>query len=399
MAVRRIGVEERRARLGARHHLAGTAKAADPVEVAGSLVGLHGTDPASVFLAAAARLRAPDAGIDAVWRALYDDRSLLRLLGMRRTVFVLPIELAAVVQAGCTRAIAVTERRKLVRFVAESGAAGPDPARWLAEVERDTLTALAARGEALATELSADVPALRTEVVLAAGTRNETRQRISSRVLLVLAAEGRIVRTRPRGSWVSSQYRWTPAERWLPGGLPDIPIDAARAELARRWLASYGPGTVADLRWWTGWTLGQARGAVAEAGAVEVEVAEGTGLVLPDDVEPAPATEPWVALLPGLDPTAMGWAPGAGRAWYLGEHGPVLFDRTGNVGPTVWCDGRIVGGWAQRPDGVVAYRLLEDIGAEATAAVAEQADRLGKVIGEARVTPRFGTPLHRELSG
>ncbi|HEX6390519.1 MAG TPA: M48 family metalloprotease, partial [Solirubrobacteraceae bacterium] len=47
-----------------------------------------------------------------------------------------------------------------------------------------------------------------------------------------------------------------------------------------------------------------------------------------------------------------------------------LFDRSGNIGPTVWCDGRIVGGWAQRTDGEIALALLEDVGAGAAAAIA-----------------------------
>jgi hypothetical protein len=33
-----------------------------------------------------------------------------------------------------------------------------------------------------------------------------------------------------------------------------------------------------------------------------------------------------------------------------------LFDRSGNPGPTVWWDGRIVGGWAQRADGEVVVQ-------------------------------------------
>jgi hypothetical protein len=90
----------------------------------------------------------------------------------------------------------------------------------------------------------------------------------------------------------------------------------------------------------------------------------------------------------------MGWSE---RAWYLGEHGPALFDRSGNPGPTVWWNGRIVGGWAQRRDGEIAYRLLEDVGAEALAAVEAEAERLGRWIGPVRVTPRFRTPLEREL--
>ena len=101
------------------------------------------------------------------------------------------------------------------------------------------------------------------------------------------------------------------------------------------------------------------------------------------------------ALLPALDPTVMGWKE---RAWYLGEHAPALFDRSGNAGPTVWWNGRIVGGWVQRKDGEVVFRLLEDVGAEATAAVAAEAERLAEWLGETRVLPRFRTPLERTLS-
>lgn len=118
-------------------------------------------------------------------------------------------------------------------------------------------------------------------------------------------------------------------------------------------------------------------------------LADGTALVLADDEAPVDApTQPWVALLPALDPAPMGWQE---RAWYLGEHRARCFDRSGNIGPTVRCDGRIVGGRAQRKsDGEVVVRLLEDVGAEAQRAVAEEADRLRAWIGEARVTPASG---------
>ena len=93
----------------------------------------------------------------------------------------------------------------------------------------------------------------------------------------------------------------------------------------------------------------------------------------------------------------MGWRE---RAWYVGEHTAALFDRSGNIGPTAWWDGRIVGGWAQRQDGEITVRLLEDAGAEAAAAIAAEAERLREWIGPGvRITPRFRTPLERELSG
>jgi hypothetical protein len=118
-------------------------------------------------------------------------------------------------------------------------------------------------------------------------------------------------------------------------------------------------------------------------------------VVLAEDLEPVAAPEPWAALLPALDPTPMGWSE---RGWFLGEHGPLLFDRSGNIGPTVWADGRIVGGWAQRRDGEIALRLLEDVGSEARAAMEAAAARMVSWIGEVRFTPRFRTPLERELS-
>ncbi|MGH7747595.1 MAG: DNA glycosylase AlkZ-like family protein, partial [Candidatus Dormibacteria bacterium] len=162
----------------------------------------------------------------------------------------------------------------------------------------------------------------------------------------------------------------------------------------RRWLAAYGPGTEADLRWWTGWTAAQVRAALAAVAAVEVDLGGAPGLLLPDDLEPVPPAEPWVALLPALDPTVMGWS---GRDWYLGEHGPALFDRSGNAGPTVWCDGRVVGGWAQLPSGAVAHRLLEDIGELAIESVEAKAAELTRRLGAVRITPRFRTPLERAL--
>src|SRR5947208_887403 len=149
--MRRIGAEERRARLGRRHHLAEPERAADVVEAARGVVALHGTDPASVYLAALARMRDPS--IDAIDRALYEERTLVRLLGMRRTMFVLPIDCAPLVQASCAPAIAAQQRRLLLRLIEEAGIANHDE-RWLASLEEATIAAVDRLGEATAAELA-----------------------------------------------------------------------------------------------------------------------------------------------------------------------------------------------------------------------------------------------------
>jgi hypothetical protein len=64
--MRTIGIEEWRARLAVRHHLATRAPGA--AEAAAGVVALHGTDAASGYLSAAARMHAPERDEPAVPR-------------------------------------------------------------------------------------------------------------------------------------------------------------------------------------------------------------------------------------------------------------------------------------------------------------------------------------------
>lgn len=385
-------MDERRARLAVRHHLAPAERAGSVVDVARDLVCLHATDPATVYLSAWARTTRPT--IEAISRALYEDRLLLRMLAMRRTMFVVPAEDVPIFHAGAATGVARTERRRAVSLAAMLGVS--NPAAWFKKAEKAALAALEKRGEATAQELAADVPALRRKVRLNWGKKYESDIGMSSRVLLLMALEGKVVRARPRGSWVSSQYRWAPMDRWLGRPIPAMTVSEAQVEVIRRWLARFGPGTEADIRWWTGWTAREVRAALATIGAVEVDLDSQRGYVLPDDLETTPRPKPWVALLPPLDSTTMGWQA---RDWYLGAHKAHLFDRNGNAGPTIWVNGRIAGGWAMRSTGEIVTRLLEDVGRTAARAVDAEAARLTGWIGAAPAVARFPTPLARELIG
>ncbi len=385
----RISDAQRRARLGRRHHLATRTTAVD--RVAAELVGLHSSDPATVFLAARARVRAFTP--EMLERALYEDRTLLRMLGMRRTMFVVDRELGAVMDAACTQALVPGERRRLVGLLEDQGIAR-DGARWLRRVSDRTVDAIEERGTATANELTKVVPELREKLVMGEGKKWGATVGVSTRVLFLLATEGRIVRARPRGKWLSSQYEWTSLRTWVDP-LPSLTPADARAALLRRWLRTYGPATLRDLTWWAGWTQAHGRAALDAIDAIEVELDDGIGFVLPDDVAPVRAPRRWVALLPGLDPTIMGWKE---RDWYLGPHAARLFDRNGNAGPTVWSDGRIVGGWGQRGDGVVEAELLEPVDDTASRAVAREADALTDWLAGTVVTPRFRTPLEKEIA-
>jgi hypothetical protein len=390
-ARRHINATERRDRLALRHRLAAASRAEGPEEVAGSLVALHGTDPATVHLAVGARLADAAKTVGETERALYDDGTLVRMHGMRNTVFVFPTELTAAVHASTGRTVAARERARLLKNMAEAGA--PDAA-WLTEVEESALAALARRGQATAAELARDEPRLKEQFAYAAGKSYEGVHTVSTRLLRVLGVEGKVVRGRPLGSWTSSQFRWAPAPDH-----PELDPGEAQAELLRRWLTACGPATEDDLKWWTGWRVTEVRRALTAIGAEAVSLDEGTGYVVAGDAGPvAGPAEPWAALLPALDPTAMGWQQ---RDWYLAPGlRPMLFDRSGNVGPTVWWNGRVIGGWAQRPDGEIVWRLLDadGVGRDAETAIRAEAERLASWVGTTRITPRFRTPLERELS-
>ena len=82
------------------------------------MVALHSTDAATVFLSV--HVRTEGVLPADVERELYGERTLVRMLGMRRTLFVVPRDLVPVVQAACTRTIAARERRKLEQWIAEN---------------------------------------------------------------------------------------------------------------------------------------------------------------------------------------------------------------------------------------------------------------------------------------
>jgi len=390
--VERIGIAERRARLVRRHRLAPDGRAGSAAETARSLVALHSTDAATVFLSV--RARTDGVAPADVERELYEDRSLVRMLAMRRTLWVVPRELVPVVSAAATKAVAERERRRLEGFVETSGIA-KRPGPWLDRACAAALAEVEARGEAFTADLTRSVPLLASRLRLGAGTRWEATQSAAARVLPQLAMEGRLVRGRPRGAWTNGQYRWVPTEAWLGGPVPELDVAQAQAELLARWLAAFGPASETDVRWWTGWTAREARAALAATPHERVDLDGAEGIVLAGDLEPTDPPEPVAALLPTLDPTTMGWKA---RDWYLGPHASRLFDTNGNAGPTVWWDGRVVGGWSQRQDGEIVHALLEDVGADGAADVEAEVERLTAWLGETRLRPGFLPPFQRALA-
>jgi hypothetical protein len=385
--MRSFTVEERRTRLARRHFLAESAGSVDGVVA--DLVGLHTTDPATPYLSLWARMAGfTVADLDA---DLYERRTLIKHLAMRRTLWTVRTGDLPLIQSGASDRVADNEQRRLVADAKKAGVAA-DAETWLDAACAAVLRHLSEHGAASAKELREALPELAGRYDYAPGKRWGGETPLAPRVLTVLAVRGDIVRGPNDGGWTTSRPRWTPMSDWLPSAVEAADPDAARAELVRRWLRTFGPATELDVKWWFGNTLTWARHALRDIGAVEVDIDGVAGYALPDDLEVETDVGPWCALLPGLDVTTMGWY---GRDWYLGGHRGQVFDTNGNGGPTAWWNGRIVGAWGQDAEGRVELRLLEDVGRDGKRALSRRAGELTAWLDGVRVSPRFPSPLSK----
>jgi len=385
--MRHIGNEERLARIATRHAFAPGWRAADPVAATEAMTVLHATEPATVYLSMFARV--DDLTVEEIDRALYDERSLVKQLAMRRTLFVFPRELLPAAWGSASARVAAQLRPRLARDL-EQGGLTDDGAAWLDVACAAVLARLAAGDEVPAQTLREELPELDGRIEMAAGKAYGGNFPVAPRVLSLLGAETQVVRGRNSGHWRTSRPLWTLMSAWLDEVPEPLDARAGYAELVRRWLRTFGPGTAADLQWWLGGTSGAVKHALADVAAVEVSLdGEAAGWVLPDDVDEVEPVEAWAALLPVLDPTVMGWKE---RGFFLGPHGQALFDANGNAGTTAWWDGRIVGCWVQDESGVVDVHLLEDVPKAGRDALEAEAERLTKWLEGVRVSTVYPSP-------
>lgn len=382
--MRLVTDDERRARLAIRHALAPAAQVDSPEAAVRAMTVLHATEPATVYLSCQARH--PAATFGAIDQALYDDRSIVKQLAMRRTLFVFPRDLVGAAWSSASARVAGTERARMAKEVERAGLAR-DGNGWIDQSQELVLALLAATPDGLtATEIRQAIPMLDVKVV---GTPGEVWS--VSKVLTVLGAQGDIMRGTNTGPWYTSRPRWVATPQWVPDVVAVGDAATGYRELVRRWLYRFGPGTEDDLVWWLGSTKAIVRAALADVDAVPVALADGSvGWLLPDDCDEVRFDEPWVALLPVLDPTTMGWK---GRDFYLGGTKDQIFDRNGNAGTTAWVGGRVVGAWTQDSAGVVRVHALEALRAGARAELDRAATRLTEWLDGHRVGIVYQSPL------
>lgn len=387
--LRLIDDAERRARMARRHALAAPHRVGDVGAAVDAVAVLHATEPATPYLSLQARMHAFERA--EYERELWERRSLVKQLAMRRTMFVFPRELHPAALGAPSERVAGQEFARIAKD-AERGAVAADGAAWLGEARRAVLAELEDGRERSAKELREGLGELSGRVMMAEGKTYGGETHLAPRVLTWLGASGELVRAHNDGHWRVNRNLWARTVDWFGGPVERTAAAEGYAILVRAYLRAFGPATETDVVWWFGATKTAIRAALAAIGAVQVTLErERTGWILPDDVEPVPPVEPWAALLPALDPTPMGWKQ---REFYLDPaFASAVYDTAGNAGTTAWWNGEIVGAYVQDGAGTVELVLRPGTPKAAREALEREARRLEEWLDGERVNSLYKSPI------
>jgi hypothetical protein len=215
-----------------------------------------------------------------------------------------------------------------------------------------------------------------------------------SPIVNLMCDRGLLMRGRSDRGWKSNTHTYYVFSDYFPG-LDLSSVDPARARemTVRQYLAGYGPATVKDISWWSGFTITEVRrilGSLAhEMAQIDILELEGDHVMLAADRDALerfqPGDQPTVNLLPALDPYLQGYKE---RRRYLDDkHYDMVFDRSGNSTSTILVDGRVAGVWdfSEGPQPAVKLFLLRHLDRKVLRMVEARARAVGEFTADRAV--------------
>jgi hypothetical protein len=296
------------------------------VQVVRMMVGIQAQNPVAARLAL--RARCQDLAAATLDAALEEERSLVRTWCLRGTLHLVAAEdLAWLLALLAPRLIQAGARRR-----AELGLD--------ADTGRRSVQALAAM-------LQREGPLTRPEIAARLAEQGiPTAGQATIHAISLAALEGAVC----YGPLHDGQATFVSLRDWIDPGPVLSPEDAA-TELARRYLAGYGPATPGDLAAWSGLPAGQARAAWQRLAGrlIQVTVRGAPAWLLQEDavrLHAAAPNRPVVRLVPGYDPYLLGYR---GRDLAVDpEHARQIHPGGGVLHPAILVDGRAAGTWTTK---------------------------------------------------
>ena len=367
-----------------KQHLIPTSHTQDVLQIVRDVGGLHATSATTPYLSLLARH--PTFRRQMLDEGLYHRPALARIRCVRKTIYILPREWLPAAYAATAEMVQRASRAYLERRGVSAATCARLSQAILDLLQDQELTAREIR-DTLQTDL--DVSA----------------------TLYLMCDEGLLLRGRPVRNWKDKSRRYGRFDAYFPDVcLGQMDPRAGTVSLIHRYLRAFGPASEDDAVWWTGLGKRKVRQALRDLGdavtAIEIDTLEGPFLILAEELEEMRAARlsstPVVSLLPELDPYPMGYK---GRQRYLPpQHREYVFDRSGNIAPTIMVDGQVVGVWDYigAAGSEVRFRLLDAVTEEIKRHIIDGLRRCGELFREqdVRVVERLSmAPLSQRTAG
>jgi hypothetical protein len=327
----------------AKHHLLEDTRIDDIVQIADDLCGLHSTELTTSYLSLF--VRAKNFKKENLERKLYLDKSLARIRGMRRTLFIETLEFIPIIYAA-TSFIIERSFEKFMEFHKVS----------LKEYQ----------------EVSQKISRILKEGELSA---SDIRKNLNSTsnipaIIQVMCNRGLLIRGKPIKNWKDRRNKYAIFKEYFPNvDLTKFDENTAIKKLVEKYIKTYGPVTDTDISWWTGLTKTQIKNALksneSQYERVKISKLEKNYLMVKEDkdylIDNPISGEDSLVLLPRLDPFPMGYKE---RERYINtKNYNKVFDRSGNITSTIFLDGIAIGVWdiEEKPEPVVKFHLFRSI--------------------------------------
>ena len=307
-----------------KQHLTKDTKTDDILQIVKEIIGLHATNATTPYLSLFARTC--NFSKEHLDEELYVKRNLGKIRCMRKTVHILPKELIQAVYSATAKMVELTSEK----YSQNLGVSR----KQYEEASKAILETLKGTGM--------------TTKEIKKGL--ETKVNISA-VVNLMCDQGILIRGKPQNSWKSNihtYYRFR-------DHFPDMDLDAvdeekARELLIKRYVAAFGPVSLNDVVWWTGFRMNEVKRVLEklqnQLTRIEIFNLKGDYLIQSSDVEMLYSLKPEgyvLNFLPSLDLYLMGYKE---RERYVNsKHFNYVFDGSGNCTSTILLNGEVIGVW------------------------------------------------------
>ncbi|MFW9968889.1 MAG: winged helix DNA-binding domain-containing protein [Candidatus Odinarchaeota archaeon] len=350
-----------------KHHLTEDSKIDDIIQITNDLCGLHSTGLRTSYLSLFVRTN--NFKKTELERELYINRTLGRIRGMRRTLFIHTKEMIPIVYAATFK----LSEKNFEKYM---------------EFHKISFTKYQ--------EISTQIMNILNERELSASDiRKELNSKLNIPAIIHLMCDyGLLIRGQPIKDWKDKRNKYALFKDYFPTIDLDIENENQAIQiLVMKYLKGYGPASENDLSWWTGLTKTKIREALnfikSDIKKVKISSVKGTFITSKSDIEKLQnlnnVDKPSLLFLPELDPYPMGYNY---RDRYINPNNyNKIFDRSGNIAATIFIDGVAVGVWdiEEKPEPTLKYHLFYPIEKSLLEELYSKAEKIGKFIFDEKV--------------